>query len=415
MDKDGFPELDLDLDPMDATDPDLDLDVPGGDFAALAKLLELDSGEDGGLFDDGGDSTLETSTADTFALEEAHLQHFAMIPRDYITRTIRSEVIDSLVSADGDVRDPRFLRSLQLLEEMFKSTVTCQSFSLLSPLLNSDWKSISRPEYHHLGCLGANERGDDVYTLGKITFNMFKPTNLRVTVQSTMNSIRTVCDMGKAPTAAPWSMRREIALRVSDDSKRSAADAPAENGGRGGAGSKLQQQQQNPFLKSYDIAISLTIEPGQFKAGVNEDIPSPPRRLRATQIVRGYFLPDPDTPNRLSVWFTGGKLSFAPTAAGALGECPDEEFGTLQDWIDLFGAEYKRTWGEALSVIGAKLFLGASLPEGMESDGCGSMSYSLNRPYGGHGKGYVDVLYLDNDLLITRGQTGIIHAMVKST
>eukprot|EP00978_Attheya_sp_CCMP212_P022000 scaffold64973_cov28-Attheya_sp.AAC.1 len=51
------------------------------------------------------------------------------------------------------------------------------------------------------------------------------------------------------------------------------------------------------MLKSYDIDVALTIEPGRLHATEDEEIPSPPRRLCALQIMRGYFLPDPERPN----------------------------------------------------------------------------------------------------------------------
>ena len=155
----------------------------------------------------------------------------------------------------------------------------------------------------------------------------------------------------------------------------------------------------------------MTIEPGQFEAKANEVVPSPPRRLRALQTVSGYFLPDPDTPNRLTVWFTGGQLSPVPPPEDEKGT-KDPSFGGLDEWIAVFGAEHKKTWGESLSNLGAQLFLGAELPHGMETDG--SMAYTLHRPFGGHGKGYVDVLYVDDELLITQGNSKTVHVMTST-
>ena len=81
-----------------------------------------------------------------------------------------------------------------------------------------------------------------------------------------------------------------------------------------------------------------------------------------------------------------------------------EGFGGLQEWKALFGADHKRTWGESFRVMGAKLFLGAELPDGMEDDG--TMKYLLHRPVGGHGRTFVDVsvatcLSVSNSLLLT--------------
>mmetsp|Transcript_26499 Transcript_26499/g.40209 ORF Transcript_26499/g.40209 Transcript_26499/m.40209 type:complete len:408 (-) Transcript_26499:147-1370(-) len=201
---------------------------------------------------------------------------------------------------------------------------------------------------------------------------------------------------------APWSLRRELAMEE-------------------GVNKNIT------ILKSYDITAAMTFEPpGPYQeAGADSTtFPSPPSRLRATYKVQGYFLPDPQVPNRLTVWFTGGQL------APAFHNCAspeqqqqqqddegkqkqqEQQYGDLNAWMELFGAEHRRSWGEALGLMGAKLFLGADLPDGMEPDG--TMSYSLHRPYGGHGKGYVDVLYADQDLLITRGNSGTLHVMISN-
>lgn len=316
------------------------------------------------------------STAD-----EAGLHYHALVPRDYVQRTLRSEMIQALLNADGDVENKRFTSALDILSQMYKSTLNSNTST--SPLLNAEWKSISRPSYHYGGFIGTSEGGEAIYTLGRMCFGMFKPGNLRVTVQNTMNRIEPVCQMDQAPTAAPWSLRRELALQEDPESSLIG----------------------NTMLKAYDVIMSFTIEPGQLMASKSENIPSPPCRLRATQIVHGFFLPDPETPNRLTVWFTGGELRPAPPPAG------DSSYGGLQEWIEVFGAEHKRTWGESLGVLGAKLFLGAELPDGMKEDG--SMSYMLHRPYGGHGKGYVDVMYMDSEVLVTKGNSGTVHVMTK--
>ena len=330
--------------------------------------------------------------------DDSYLVQFFHSPREFVTRTLRSELIDSLLKSNGDVSDRRFVAALDVLSQMFRSTN--RDNVALSSVLNGSWKSICQPSnpYSYGGCLGANENGDFVYTLGKMCFNMFQPGNLRCTIQNTMSYIAPVCTMDKAPTSAPWSLRRELALQDPDRSL----------------------VRPDTTLKSYDIVIGLTLEPGQFKAQPNETIPSPPCRLRAAHRVRGYFLPDPVTPNRLTVWFTGGQLAPVspprPNVTFDGGEIDsdlahDAEYGTQNDWINLFAAAYKRTWSESLSVMGAKVFLGAELPQKLEADG--SMSYSLHRPYGGHGKGYVDVLYVDQELLVTKGNSGTVHVLMR--
>ena len=141
----------------------------------------------------------------------------------------------------------------------------------------------------------------------------------------------------------------------------------------------------------------------------------PPRRLRALNVTQGYMLPDPTTPNRLTVWFTGGRLAPAPPPKGKnlAYRSSESDFGSLEDWHVLFNdTSHRRSWDESFRVMGAKIFCGASLQDEMSPDG--TMRYTLHRPAGGHGKAYVDVLYLDDHLLILKSSKGLLHVMVKS-
>jgi hypothetical protein len=138
--------------------------------------------------------------------------------------------------------------------------------------------------------------------------------------------------------------------------------------------------------------------------------------------VKGYILPDPETKNRLTVWFTGGRLGPAMLSSNDGDETDDEEenmisegdgYGGFEEWNNVFG---KGKWRKALSErargMAAKVLLGVDAPSKMEDDG--HMEYALNRPVGGHGKAYIDVLYLDDDILIMRGHHGTIYAMARS-
>ena len=138
--------------------------------------------------------------------------------------------------------------------------------------------------------------------------------------------------------------------------------------------------------------------------------------MRALMSVKGYVLPDPNTPNRLTVWFTGGKLSparlpsedgaetddedqaeynqsissaaKAPAAGG--GGSNDDGYGGFEDWTAMFSkGKWRKSLGERARAMAAKLLLGADVPNKMEEDG--HMEYTLHRPVGGHGKVYVDV------------------------
>mmetsp|Transcript_39990 Transcript_39990/g.83640 ORF Transcript_39990/g.83640 Transcript_39990/m.83640 type:complete len:300 (+) Transcript_39990:6399-7298(+) len=275
---------------------------------------------------------------------------------------------------------------------------------------------MSRPNY--VECLGQNSENDFLYTLGRMSFDMFRPGNLVCSVQSTHNTIKIVGEREELPECVPKSLKEEVA---------SLCDA----GGVGEDGAAKKR----PLLRSYDIAVSLTIEPpdsvGQPKTSAT---PTPAKRMRAIQSVKGYVLPDPEIPNRLTVWFTGGKLSPARLASdGDGGETDDEDqsdynhqtaaarkaedlnddYGDFENWKAMFAkGKWRKTLGERARAMAAKLLLGADVPNKMEEDG--HMEYVLHRPVGGHGKVYVDVLYLDEDILIMRGHHGTIYAMARS-
>jgi hypothetical protein len=157
--------------------------------------------------------------------------------------------------------------------------------------------------------------------------------------------------------------------------------------------------------REQSIAVSLTIEP---PASVGQPEPpatqSPTKRMRALMSVTGYVLPDPDKPNRLTVWFTGGKLSPARLSSldGVETDDEDEElykeaptqnviesdgYGGFEDWTAMFAkGKWRKTLGERARAMAAKLLLGADVPNKMEEDG--HMEYVLHRPIG---EIYVDV------------------------
>ena len=129
------------------------------------------------------------------------------------------------------------------------------------------------------------------------------------------------------------------------------------------------------------------------------------------------MLPDPRTPDRLSVWFTGGTLE--PAA---------DDGRDLEEWGRIFTegnfhshCKGKRGGGGALPplhflkqrawALAARIFMGAEIPNRMEANG--SMAYYLHRPVGGHGTSYVDVLYLDNTLRVLRGHHGTVYVFAR--
>lgn len=115
----------------------------------------------------------------------------------------------------------------------------------------------------------------------------------------------------------------------------------------------------------------------------------------------GYCTPDPSTPNRLTIWFSGGILEA-------------KEESDLDYWKELFADSNlpNRDLGGFARVLAAKILLGAQMPDGVNGEG--RMSYSLNRPIGGHGSVYIDTLYSDETLRIVKGHMGSIFVFIRS-
>lgn len=199
------------------------------DWSILAQVLQEDfEGHDNFDFDQEFDESSSTNAGSSFFTEaaddwekhehddEPYLKCFTKSPLSFVTRTCRSELVDSLLAAQGDVTDGRFVKALEVLSSIYAaSNHKTDPEIFISKFLNGSWVSLSKPAYG--GCLGKNQQGDYLYTLGKLSFGMFKPANLKCSVHHTLNNIRHACEIDTAPTAAPWSLRRELALMDPDN------------------------------------------------------------------------------------------------------------------------------------------------------------------------------------------------------
>jgi PAS domain S-box-containing protein len=201
--------------PVDMFDDSSDVNMI--DWSQLAEVLEADIDSDGEALD--LDSVDEEETSDSYfaksmntaedietniLFEKSFFSFFTKAPRALVILTIRSEIVDCMTRNDGDISDPGFTSALALLSKLYQQRND-------TDVIHGQWREISRPTYQHGGIIGTNERGDKVYALGKMSFNMFKPGNLRVTVQSTINCIEPKADDKALPAAVPWSLRRELA------------------------------------------------------------------------------------------------------------------------------------------------------------------------------------------------------------
>jgi hypothetical protein len=77
------------------------------------------------------------------------------------------------------------------------------------------WLSLTAPNY--FGSLGENDAGDSRYTLGRMAFEMFSPTNLVCSLQGNFNSVERVSDEQRAAMLqhVPKGLRDEVLANTS--------------------------------------------------------------------------------------------------------------------------------------------------------------------------------------------------------
>lgn len=292
----------------------------------------------------------------------------------------RDDILHTLAISDGDVDSEDFLSKVDPLEKHFLgkdldtrsisrhlATDTSARASIPSSAVTTNsiegmWLTLSKPNW--FGNLGQNDNGDPMYTLGRMSFDMFSPTNLVCSLQGNFNHVEVVNgeDRKAMLDAVPKKLREEVECGKT-------------------------------ILRTYHIVTAFTIEPSMasFPTAPNKDVMRPIKGIMTTY---GYSLPDPNTPNRHSIWFTGGRIE------------PNNDASDIQLWKDFFKLHPpKHSFGEKAKLLAVKLLMGATIPEEIDPED-GSMNYVFTRPLGGHGMAYVDVVYLDESLRIVRGQRG---------
>ena len=108
------------------------------------------------------------------------------------TDNIKLEVIRALAVSGGDVTSTQFLSALDQLRRLY--AMTCFDARLghksNKKKIEGNWLTISRPHFQE--CLGSNSSGEYMYTLGRLSFDMFTPGNLICSIGGIFNSIETV-------------------------------------------------------------------------------------------------------------------------------------------------------------------------------------------------------------------------------
>ena len=127
-------------------------------------------------------------------------------PKNDTIPTLKTKILHELACTAGDVTDKKFLSTLEQLRALYQISAwdTCTSSN--QNYIEGLWLTLSRPNFH--GCLGRNIEGNYLYTLGRMSFDMFRPVNLICSINGMFNSIKPqTSDM---IMSVPKSLREEV-------------------------------------------------------------------------------------------------------------------------------------------------------------------------------------------------------------
>ncbi|MDT9338987.1 PAP/fibrillin family protein [Trichodesmium erythraeum 21-75] len=226
---------------------------------------------------------------------------------------------EALKTYDGDVKNQKVKAKIEQLSQLNPIEKPTHS-----SLLESHWLLISAPSFPQGQKLS---NGKYAYTLGKLAFNMFQPTNLKLVIDSVKQPV----------------------ILLGEKSKR-----------------------------SHDIVVEFSIIDELF----------PPLK----GIVRNLAVCYPVDNKNLQAEFTGG--IFAP-----------QKGENLSTWKDIFvqAKASKKGLKEQLMSVFFKLMFGLTPPQGINTE-TGEISFTMKRSP----KGRLEILFLDEELRITKGEKGTV-------
>ena len=264
-------------------------------------------------------------------------------------RSIKRVVKTLMKRHGGSTQHPRVNKILQKLETLNPTEQPAQS-----DLLLGDFVAHSSPDFPgRVRRCGKNKgrAGEEEvvqYTLGRLSFGIFQPCNLVCTVRAVRNSIE-VCD-----------------------------------------DKELQEECGGRRSYDYPIIMDLTIH-------------APEGDLQAEIRHEAVCYEMPDNKKRLGVTFLGGSL----TPGYQVRSNPE----LMEQWKKTFTNAYKKA-DEERSYFGRVLLgmvkwwfkLSSPTDEDAEKSQFHSVRYEMKR----RPKGHIDVLYLDEELRVTRGNRGTL-------
>lgn len=117
--------------------------------------------------------------------------------------------MEDLQRTGGDTQTTKFLSCLQWLQSAYASRGLDARWKNNDPLfMDGNWLTLSKPTFSE--CQGQNEQGNYVYSLARLSFGMFRPTNLICSLQGVFNTISIRSNQGMRPLIFPQKLHDEI-------------------------------------------------------------------------------------------------------------------------------------------------------------------------------------------------------------
>ncbi len=115
----------------------------------------------------------------------------------HVVENRKMSMLDALADAHGETNSPKFLKAVDELVQAHKRLHSLYKGSTFDVRkdpcdgtahpLEGIWLTVSKPNYSE--CLGQNSDGEYMYTLGRMSFDMFRPTSLRCSIQGLFNPV----------------------------------------------------------------------------------------------------------------------------------------------------------------------------------------------------------------------------------
>ena len=157
----------------------------------------------------GGNASQRNNEEDETTLK--HIEHVSIPEISTVSttdvQTVKRRLIHELKVSGGSVETPEFAKCLEFLEVYYQSKNLDGRIS--SSSYGGTWLTLSKPTYNE--CKGRNEKGEYLYSLGRMSFDMYKPTNLVCSIQAVFNSVRPVDPKNPdRPLHVPRRLMKEI-------------------------------------------------------------------------------------------------------------------------------------------------------------------------------------------------------------